>query len=228
MRIDAVVFDLDGTLVDSAPDLHAAANAMLRELGREQLALEVVISFVGNGVRKLVERSLKATGGVPDEAESLAALALFERHYSEHSADLTRTYPGVPEALAGLRRSGRKLAICTNKPHELAVDVVRRLGLNHFVELTVGGGLLPQLKPDPAPLIHCLAQLGVAPAGALFVGDSETDEATAAAAGIPFALFAGGYRGKPVEAFDAAFVFASFDRLGDMLDDGIGHRDGGS
>ena len=90
MRIDAVVFDLDGTLVDSAPDLHAAANAMLRELGREQLALEVVTSFVGNGVRKLVERSLKATGGVPDEAESLAALALFERHYSEHSADLTR------------------------------------------------------------------------------------------------------------------------------------------
>ncbi len=209
----AVVFDLDGTLIDSAPDLHAAANRMLAELDRPALTLAQVTSFVGNGVPKLVERCLGATGGVTGGvaggvAGFDAALGRFHALYAEAPADLTRPYPGVAEALAALRDAGCALGICTNKPEAPARRILELLGMDGLFGAVIGGDTAPVRKPDPAPLRLALQALGAETA--LFVGDSETDEATAQNAALPFGFFTGGYRKKPAEAFEATFAFADF------------------
>ncbi len=205
-----VVFDLDGTLIDSAPDIAAAANVMLREIGREALPLPRIVAFVGSGVPKLVERCLDATGG-RDEAGFRAALAIFRRAYDADPATLTRPYPGVPEMLEALAGAGFALGVCTNKPEAPARAILEALGLAGRFGAVVGGDTLPVTKPDPAPLREAVSRLGGG--AALFVGDSETDEATAKAAGLPFLFFTGGYRKKPAEAFAADFAFDRFEAL---------------
>ena len=205
-----VVFDLDGTLIDSAPDIHAAANVMLREIGREALDLPRIVSFIGNGVPKLVERCLDATGG-RDEAGFRAALAIFRRAYDADAATLTRPYPGVPEMLEALGGAGFSMGICTNKPEAPARAILEALGLARWFGAVIGGDTLPVTKPDPAPLREAVVRLGGG--RAVYVGDSETDEATAKAAGLPFLFFTGGYRKKPAEAFEADFVFETFEAL---------------
>ncbi|MEM9010186.1 MAG: phosphoglycolate phosphatase [Pseudomonadota bacterium] len=207
-RAAAVVFDLDGTLIDSAPDLHRAANAMLGQLGRPMLDLAEVRSFIGNGIPTLVARCLAATGGPVADAD---ATAIFNAEYAASPTALTLPYPGVLSALQALRHGGHPLGICTNKPGEMARRVLADLGLAPFFDAVVGGGDAPALKPDPSALRAALAPLGAA--RALFVGDSEVDAATAAAAGLPFALFTAGYRKEPVAAFDADLVFDDFSVL---------------
>jgi phosphoglycolate phosphatase len=216
-RVRAVVFDLDGTLVDSAPDLHAAASAMLAGLGRREVTRAEATSFVGNGIERFVARCLEATGRTPDAETGAAALARFRAQYEAAPAALTRPYPGVPELLAALRASGRPLGVCTNKPEAPARAILGDLGLATHFDAVVGGDTLPVLKPHPAPLLHCLAALGADPAEALYVGDSETDAETARAAGVPFALFSGGYRKSPLAAFDGAQVFDDFPALAAQL-----------
>ncbi len=200
-----VVFDLDGTLIDSAPDIAAAANAMLREIGREALPLQRIVSFVGNGVPKLVERCLDATGG-RDEAGFRAALAIFRRVYDADPATLTRPYPGVPELLEALAGAGFALGICTNKPEAPSRAILEALGLAGRFGAVVGGDTLPVTKPDPAPLHEAVSRLG-----------GGADEATAKAAGLPFLFFTGGYRKKPAEAFEAEFAFDRFEALAAYL-----------
>lgn len=214
-RFRHVVFDLDGTLVDSAPDLQAAAAAMLRDLGRPPLSLAQIKGFVGNGIAKLVERCLAASGGPPADPE--AALAAFRRSYAAAPVALTRPYPGVAAALQRLRGAGIRLGVCTNKPQAPALAVLEGLRLADHFAAVVGGDLLPVLKPDPAPLRLCLDLLGAAGGPALFVGDSETDAATARNAGLPFALFTEGYRKSPVESFEAELVFSDYAALGGLL-----------
>lgn len=204
MMYAAVAFDLDGTLIDSAPDLHAAANRMLAELGRPGLDLAQVTSFIGNGVPKLVERCLDATGGTGGLHTD--ALARFRRHYDAAPADLTRPWDGVTEALAALRQAGLPLGICTNKPEAPARKLLGLLGMDSFGSV-IGGDTLPEHKPQPETLLRCLSDLGAGPESALYVGDSETDAETAANAGVPFALYTRGYRKRPVESFDAVLVF---------------------
>jgi phosphoglycolate phosphatase len=214
--IRAVIFDLDGTLIDSAPDLHAAAVAMLRRLGRPEITLQQVTSFIGNGVPMLVERCLRAAGCEPDPAENAAALAIFREFYDAAPAVLTKPYPGVPAPLGRLAREGVRMGVCTNKPQEPAEAILARFGLRRQILAVVGGDALPVIKPDPAPLLLCFDRLG-AGAARLYIGDSETDAATAAAAGVPFALFAGGYRKSPVDAMGATLVFDSFDELSRLV-----------
>jgi phosphoglycolate phosphatase len=215
MRYAAIAFDLDGTLVDSAPDLHAAANRMLAELGRPALTLPQVTSFIGNGVPKLVERCLEATGGGGDlHADGLAR---FRAHYDAAPANLTRPWPGVPEAARRLRAAGLPLGICTNKPEGPARKLLALLGLDDLFASVIGGDTLPEHKPQPEPLIRCLAELGADPARTLYVGDSETDAETAANAGIPFALYTRGYRKRPVEGFVAVLAFDDWAELPDHV-----------
>lgn len=219
MNFDAVIFDLDGTLVHSSPDLHAAAVAMLRDLGRDPVTLEQVTGFIGNGVPKLVERSLRATGGVPEDGGA-AALASFSTHYTRDPVRLTRPYPGVMAVLATLDRLGVALGICTNKPETAAHQVLDGVGMagtrtRPLFDAVVGGDTLTVRKPDPAPVRHALQQLGHGTA--LYIGDSETDAATAQAAELPFALFTGGYRKTPVTDLPHDFAFDHFDELGDWL-----------
>lgn len=205
----AVVFDLDGTLVDSAPDVHAAASIMLAELGRPPLPLEMVTGFIGNGVARLVERCLTATGG-DDAALRDRALAAFDTAYGAAPAVLSRPYPGIASMLRDLRAAGLRLAVCTNKPQAIAEQVLADLSLARWLDAIVGGGGGRPLKPDPAALRLCLERLVIDIDACLYVGDSEIDAATAAAAGATFALFSGGYRRGPAEAIPAVFTFAAF------------------
>lgn len=207
-----LVFDLDGTLIDSVPDLHAAVVAMLAGLGRAPLDRATVQSFIGNGVARLVARALAATGGA-DAALEAEGLAAFRAAYDAAPADRTRPYPGVEALLARACAAGVPLAVCTNKPEAPARVILDRLGLAPRFAAVIGGDTLAVLKPDPRPLEAALAAIGAAPGRAVYVGDSETDEATAHAAGVAFALFTGGYRKKPVEAFAAACAFDRFDAL---------------
>ncbi len=210
----AIVFDLDGTLVHSAPDIVAAANVMLGEIGRDALSEAAVTSFVGNGIPKLVERCLDATGG-RDEAAFREALALFRRAYDAAPAALSRPYPGVVALLDALARDGVALGVCSNKLESSSRAILEALDLAGRFGALIGGDTLAVSKPDPTPLLETVERLGGGPA--LFVGDSETDEATAKAAGLPFLFFTGGYRRKPAEEFEAAFAFDRWGALADWL-----------
>jgi phosphoglycolate phosphatase len=222
--MNAVVFDLDGTLIDSAPDLHIAANRMLEDLRRPPLALETVASFVGNGVPTLVARCLAATGGPAKDFDY--AVSRFREHYARAPAHLTRPYVGVEMMLQRLTKFGFALGICTNKPYEFAVTILEQLGMMRFIGAVVGGDTSPKLKPDPAPLLLCLDRLGAAPTSTLYVGDSEIDAETAFRAQVPFALYSGGYLRGPVDAFGPLYKFDHFEDLSDyMLQKGAGRRD---
>ena len=211
----AVVFDLDGTLIDSAPDLHTAANRMLDDLRRPQLTLENVAGFVGNGVPSLVARCLEATGAPAKDLDY--AISRFREHYARAPAHLTRPYPGVDMMLQRLTEFGFALGVCTNKPYDFAVAILEELGMMRFIGDVVGGDTLPKLKPDPAPLLLCLDRLRVDPMSALYVGDSEIDAETAFRAKVPFALFSGGYLKGSVDAFEPLYVFDHFDDLSDYV-----------
>jgi phosphoglycolate phosphatase len=202
-----IIFDLDGTLIDSAPDLHAAANVMLGALGREAVSLSQVKSFIGDGVAKLVERCLDATGGA-DGGTFEAALAKFHTAYELDPLTLTTVYPGVRGALTDLCAAGFAMGLCTNKPEEPARVILRRLGLAQYFDAVVGGDTVGALKPDPAPLLACGRALGEGPL--VYVGDSETDAETAEAAEIPFLLFTEGYRKTAPAVIPHWALFESF------------------
>ncbi len=205
----AVVFDLDGTLIDSAPDLHAAAEAMLAETGLPTVTLAQTRAFIGNGVPKLVERIMVATGAAPGRHGEM--VTLFLRHYNAAPARLTVLYPGVMAALDRLAAEGHVLGLCTNKPEAATRIILDAFDLSRRLGAVVCGDTLPVRKPDPAPLRLAFDQLGRA--GGLYVGDSEVDSQTAAALGLPFALYSQGYRKKAVEEIPHRFVFDHFDDL---------------
>ncbi|NEX48005.1 phosphoglycolate phosphatase [Rhodobacter sp. ETT8] len=208
-----LVFDLDGTLVDSAPDIHAAVARMLAGEGLPPLDLATVTSFIGNGLPKLVERVIVRVGLDMRQHPRLTKATL--HHYSAASSDLTRPYPGVVAALTALQQAGHLMGVCTNKPVAPARDVLRDLGLAPFFSAVIGGDSLPVAKPDPAPLHACIAALGGGPT--LYIGDSEVDAATATAAGVPFALFTEGYRKTSVADLAPLMQFSDFDDLPFLL-----------
>ncbi|HXZ02193.1 MAG TPA: phosphoglycolate phosphatase [Stellaceae bacterium] len=187
MKRTALLFDLDGTLVDSVPDLAAAANRLLAELGRPPLGEAEIAAMVGDGVAKLVERALAARQA--GNAALAPAIARFTALYAADAATLTRPYPGVPEGLAALAEAGVALAICTNKLEQVTRRVLDGLGLAHYFAVVLGGDSLPARKPDPAPLLAALERLGVAPADAAMVGDHRNDMLAAERAGVA-AVFA--------------------------------------
>ncbi len=208
----AIIFDLDGTLVDSAPDIQAAANKMLESEGRAPLDLPTVIGFIGNGLPKLVERAMRARDLPMDRHGDLSARTL--AFYDAESTTRTRPYPGLDEALDTLKAQGFALGICTNKPAAPARDILARFDLARHFEVVIGGDTLPIKKPDPAPLRAAFAELGQ---DGLFVGDSEVDAETAERAGVPFLLFTEGYRKQPVEALPHLARFGRFDALPDLV-----------
>jgi phosphoglycolate phosphatase len=204
----AVVFDLDGTLIDSAPDICAIANAVLADKGAGPLSLDETRGFIGNGARVFVTRMIAARGLSPALLDDLQR-DFVQRYDDAH--DLTVIYPGVVAALDDLAAQGQSLGICTNKPLSPALSVLDHFGLRSRFTSIVGGDSLPQTKPDPAPLLHCFAALPGR--NRVYVGDSEVDHQTAIAAGIDFALYTQGYRKTPVEAFAGAVPFSDYATL---------------
>jgi phosphoglycolate phosphatase len=203
-----VVFDLDGTLIDSAPDIRALANALLTREGAAPLTLAETRDFIGHGVAAFVAR-MRAARHIP-EAEHDRLMSDFVRGY-EDAFHLTTPYPRVPETLQALRAAGHRLGICTNKPLRPCRAVLAHLGLLDHFEVTVGGDSMAQRKPDPAPLDAAFRELGTGPR--LYVGDSETDAETARRADVPFLLFSGGYRKQPVTELPHALAFDDFGDL---------------
>ena len=211
-----MIFDLDGTLIDSAPSIHKVANEVLALKGLPPLSFSQIRSFIGNGVGVLVNRTLAASGVADDPDLHAWMVAEFSARYEcEHS--LTTLYPGAREALAALAEAGHPLALCTNKPLGPTRSALSHFGLADFFPVVVAGDSLPQRKPDPAPLLHAASQIG--PARPIFVGDSEVDAETASRAAIPFALFTGGYRQTPVEQIPHAAAFETLTGLPALIVD---------
>ena len=180
-----VLLDLDGTLIDSRRDLAAATNRLLAELGLSPLPLEQICSFVGNGARTLVRRSLDAAD--PERRVDRAAPVLrnFLTHYEAVMLDTTKPFPGVVDGLGRLRSAGLALAVVTNKPIGPTSRILAALGLTRWFGAVLGGDSLATKKPDPAMLFAASDQLGVDIAGCVMVGDSDVDMAAAGAAGVP-------------------------------------------
>ena len=217
----AIAFDLDGTLVDSAPDLQAALNRVLTWAGRDTLELDRVKGMVGDGVQKLVERALAATGGVPDSeaVETLSHwVSRFIDEYQSHDVELTHPYPGVPETLARLHEQGIALAVCTNKPQAATMHILEAFDLSKYFDAVLGGDVLDGVrKPDPMHLLATLAGLGVEPAEAVMVGDHLNDLACARGAGAPAVLCSYGYSRVPVSGLGADAVIDNFVDLPEAL-----------
>ncbi len=211
--MSAIVFDLDGTLIDSAPDIRAAVNRTLEGEGHAALDLPTVISFIGHGLPRLVERAMRARGIPMDQHARLTGVTL--AHYTAAANDLTRPYPGVMVVLGQLREAGHRLGICTNKPEAPARKVLDQFGMAHLFDVVVGGDSLAVKKPDPTPLQHAFAALGAA--SGLYVGDSEVDAETAQAAGAPFAFFTQGYCHVPHAAVPCVAQFDHFEALSQIV-----------
>ena len=178
----AILFDLDGTLVDSVPDLAAALATLLAERGRPPLGIAAVTEMVGDGAAKLVERALAASG--EGEAPLGPALDRFVALYEANATRFTRVYEGVPEVLGALADAGWRLALCTNKLERATRAVIEALGLAPRFAIVLGGDSLPTRKPDPGPLLAALDGLGVAPSRAAMVGDHANDILAARRAGM--------------------------------------------
>ena len=206
MRVPArgVLIDLDGTLLDTVPDLAAAVNAMLADLGRPALPVEQVASYVGKGADVLVHRSLtESLDGRADTADFQRGKASFYEHYRRENGLNAVVFDGVREALALLRRRGLALACVTNKPREFTHELLARVGLDDF-DVIVSGDDTVEKKPHPAPMLHACALLKVEPAEAAMVGDSENDVLSARAAGCRVIVVETGYNeGRPVGELDA-------------------------
>ncbi len=218
-----LIFDLDGTLIDSAPDLCHAANSMLAELyGAGPIPVETFATFIGQGLPKQLTRSLRYAGiESPGEEEFARALMTFKKYYSAEPARRTIVFDGVREALDELRAAGARMAVCTNKSEDLAWLALKGLGMDHYFAALVGGETLPVRKPHPEPLRECARRLGEEGGDVLYVGDSETDEEAARAAGFPLLLFTGGYSKKPLDEIEAAARFSHFSELPGLVMGGL-------
>ncbi len=210
-----ILFDLDGTLVDSAPDLCAALNHALVELGRPPVPADTVRHMVGHGARALLRNGLVHGGVVESGLTALveAGVPPFMAYYHAHIADGSRPYPGVETALEALSAAGCVLAICTNKPQALADALLDVLGLRAHFAAVIGFDSVPQPKPDAGHVWATLAAAGGDRADAAFVGDSMTDVAAARNAGLPVVAVSFGFSDRPADALGADLVIDHYDEL---------------
>jgi phosphoglycolate phosphatase len=194
MTIRAVLIDLDGTLVDSVPDLAHAANAMRVEFGLPPLREDVIAKFVGKGIENLVKRALSGSLNTDTEPANFdEALDAFKRAYHVVNGEKTRLFDGVLEGLQAMRSQGLRLAVVTNKSEEFTLPLLERIGLRAFFDAVVSGDSVARKKPDPMPMLHGCKLLGVEPAQAVVIGDSMNDASAGKAAGCRVLLVPYGY-----------------------------------
>lgn len=197
-RFKAILFDLDGTLVETAPEIADAVNDTLLALGHAPVPQSLAALWIGHGTRELLIQALAHARGVPqqdvrDGQDLTEVFRQFDRHYEGRTGTRSRLYPGVLDTLNALRAQGCRLAIVTNKEGRHTDTVLRVHALSHAFDLVISGDTLPTKKPEPDGVLHCLARWGIKPADALFVGDSSIDAQTAQRAGISVFLMTHGY-----------------------------------
>ena len=217
METPALLFDLDGTLVDTAPDLLLAINAVLASERRSPIKLATLKAMVGSGVRALIERAFAATGASLAAGQSTNLEQRFIAHYTRHLTEGSHIFPQVRDTLERLRRDGARLAVLTNKPQKLAERLLKNERLSQYFDVIRGTDGAGSIKPDAHVVTQIIARLGGAGAGVLMVGDSPVDVATARAAEIPVVLVSYGYTSRPASALGADAVIGSLLELPALL-----------
>jgi phosphoglycolate phosphatase len=212
-RRPIMVFDLDGTLIDTAPDLIASLNHALREEGVEAVDRVLVGAHVGMGGRAMIERVFALSQRRIDPDAMERHHQAFIDHYSAGIPGVSRPYPGVLEAIERASEAGFSFAICTNKPEGMAVSLIGRLGLDHLFGAICGADTFAFRKPDPRHLLETIERAGSDPERALMIGDSRTDIDTAKAAGIPVVAVDFGYTDRHVREFEPSAVISHYDEL---------------
>ncbi len=195
-RYGALVFDLDGTLIDSAPDIAAAVNKVLERRGWPTQSVELVERFIGFGPRRLLLDMFVALGLPSDDDTVDEAVREYLDQYDREPAERTVFYPYVREDLSALRNAGMRLGICTNKPHDLSLKVLDILGIGSLFDVVVGADAAPVCKPHPSHLLAVAERMGLNGDAWAYVGDTPVDQATAQAAGVPFYAVSWGSGGK--------------------------------
>ncbi len=213
----AIVFDLDGTLIDSLPDVHAALNRVLVEDGLRALTLNEVRAMVGEGATVTIEKALRATGDHSDCDRVAEVLARYLATYSDRPAEHTVIYPGAISVLDRFLADGVVMGICTNKPGVTTLPVLRALGLDRYFTAVTCGDTVPHRKPDGRHVTLTLEGMGAVAASAVMVGDSETDIVAARNAGVTAIAVTYGYSHSPVDTLGADGLIDNLEALPDML-----------
>ena len=206
----AFIFDLDGTLIDTAPDLRTSLNTILSRRGRSPVDIAQLRHLVGRGARNLLAEAFRRSGAPASPAELEALYHEFIEEYGRHVADESLPYPGVVETLQQLKTDGARMAVLTNKPHGLTQSLIGKLGLAGYFGAVIGGGFRPYLKPDPRLFEETLAGIGGRGPGAVVVGDSITDVETARGGQAPVILVSYGYTPEPAATLGADLVLDDF------------------
>ncbi len=218
-RPDMVLIDVDGTLVDSVPDLAYCVDEMLKQLGMPTRGEERVRHWVGNGVERLVKRALiNDLNGEPDAALYEKALPIFRELYSENTSKRSCLYDGVPEALEFLKTTGVKIGCVTNKASQFTLPILEDLGIRDYFETVLCGDMVAKKKPDPMPLLQVAEELGVAPENSLMLGDSMSDVKAARAAGFAIICMSYGYNhGEDIRDYHPDAVVDSMAEVKDIV-----------
>ncbi len=219
--IDLLLFDLDGTLVESVPQLHLAVDAALLGCGLPGVTLEQVKQWIGNGADILLRRAIQRRYDLQGEMDEALVTRVRQKFDERYLAGLDRDFtlfPGVLATLQRLRSAGYRMAVVTNKPHPFVAPLLQEAGLMPLFDQLLGGDLLPQRKPDPTPLLHVCQTQQVAPERSVMVGDSKNDVLAAMAAGMPVIGLTYGYNhGEPIAVSKPDWVMDHFCQLGDLL-----------
>lgn len=217
---EMVLIDVDGTLVDSVPDLAWCVDAMMRELGMPERGEERVRHWVGNGVERLTKRALiDQLEGEPDEALYAKALPIFQALYSENTSKRSCLYDGVMDALEFLKTTGVRIGCVTNKASQFTLPILRDLGIADYFEIVICGDMVARKKPDPMPLLQAAEQLQVAPETSMMLGDSMSDVKAARAAGFQIVCMSYGYNhGEDIRDYNPDAVVDSMAEIKNIVD----------
>lgn len=217
MKFDTVIFDLDGTLVNTAPDLLRATNHVLSKSGRAAISLDQMLDTVSFGARQMIKRGFEVTGNPADDAAMDDYFALFIEYYLANIAVDSKPFDGCIDFLAKCQDRGMKMGVCTNKYKAPSVKLLTELDMIKYFGAVVGPDTINKAKPDPAPYLETVNRIGGNLKSSIMIGDSKTDILTAKAAGVPVVAFTFGYSDEPIEGLGADFVLGHYDEMWKIL-----------